>query len=346
MPTNAEKRKLLKAARERIRQRKVIIIPPKNDISLFQKQNCIERLPIPVFKMIQEYSGSEKDYRNLMNTNFSTFQPIKSETVRYSLLGPGMWTRMNRYNVDYKEASLLNIIKGVKDKSKQISLSFNCFQSAVTKYACLFKEIYKFHLVAPISNSRRFSEQLSFDIFNNIHHLTLERITGIHALPSDLRNVVKLELVNCEFIYSPEINPTKTLKELRIISLGYLNSPCSLDNISKVHIQCRSFAANTFELPKNCMNLELHRRHRVLLQPLDSRYDDNHLYEKLKCSGFSIENCISAFRILQRYPVIELENVSAEFPEFPVPHIREIHLHRFCLTSWNRGTITNLKQLI
>jgi hypothetical protein len=221
MPTNAEKRKSkkLKEARERIRQRKVIVIPPKNDISLFQKQNCIESLPIPVFKLIQEYSGSEMDYRNLMNTNLSTFQPIKSETVKYSLLGPGGWIRMNHYRIEYKEASLVNIIKGVKDKSKQISLSFwNVFQPTVIKYAHLFEGINKFHLVAADSCSCRFrfTEQLSFEIFNNIHYLILEKITGIRSLGSGLNHIAKLELLHCGFIDIPEINPTKTLKELKI----------------------------------------------------------------------------------------------------------------------------------
>jgi hypothetical protein len=349
MPTNAEKRKRkkLKEARERIRQRKVIIIPPKNDISLFQMQNCIESLPIPVFKIIQEYSESEMDYRNLMNTNLSTFQPIKSETVKYSLLGPGRWIRMNHYKTEYKEASLINIIKGVKDKSKQISLSFwKVFQPTVIKYAHLFEGIKKFHLVAADSHLCRFTEQLSLDIFSNIHYLILEKIIGIPSLGSGLKNVEKLELLRCGFIDIPEVNPTATLKELKIITAGHLNMPCSLDNISKIHLECKSFERNVVNFPKNCRNLELRCLARVEMRFSDSPFDDNLAYEKLKCSGFSLVNCPTIL-ILQRYPVIELENFydRTPFPQFPVLHVREIVLRRFSLASWNSQTIINLKHL-
>jgi hypothetical protein len=349
MPTNAEKRKLkqLKEARERIRQRKVIVIPPKNDISLFQKQNCIESLPIPVFKMIQGYSGSETDYRNLMNTNLSTFQPMKWETVRYSFLGPGMWTRMNQYTAEYKEASIVNIIQGVKDKSKQISVSFwNVRQHTVIKYAHLFEGLHKFHFGSP--NACRFTEQLSFDIFNNIHYLILERITGIPNLSSGLRNVVKLELLHCGFITISEINPTKTLKELKIITAGHLNIPCSLDNISKIQLDCESFGVNNdVAFPKNCRNLELACDAPVQMRCFDSGFDGNQPYEKLVCLGFCIENHLTAFTILQRYPVIKLENYhdTVPFPSFPVLHSTEISLYRFSLTLWNSQTITGLKEL-
>jgi hypothetical protein len=79
MMDNATKKKqTTKEYREKIRQRKIIHIPKRNDISLFQKQNCVEGLPIPIFQMIQEYC-KQKDYRNLVNTNLSTFQPINGK---------------------------------------------------------------------------------------------------------------------------------------------------------------------------------------------------------------------------------------------------------------------------
>eukprot|EP01040_Poterioochromonas_malhamensis_P013280 gene13280-14587_t len=65
-----------------------IIIPAKSDLSPFQKSGrSIEGLPTSIFCIIQTFL-SETDYRGLMNSNLATFQPIKFETVRYSLLGP------------------------------------------------------------------------------------------------------------------------------------------------------------------------------------------------------------------------------------------------------------------
>jgi hypothetical protein len=92
------------------RLRKVIEIPPKNDTSLFQKQGCIESLPTVILQFVQDYS-EEKDYRNLMNTNSSTFQQIKSETVKYSLVGPKGWDRMNPYKFGDKAIQLRQLLR-------------------------------------------------------------------------------------------------------------------------------------------------------------------------------------------------------------------------------------------
>jgi hypothetical protein len=46
-----------------------------------------------------------------MNSNLVTFQSIKSETVKYTLIGPMNWTDVVPSRISYKEASLLNIIK-------------------------------------------------------------------------------------------------------------------------------------------------------------------------------------------------------------------------------------------
>jgi hypothetical protein len=104
-------------------RRELIEIPVKNDISFVQKQHCIEAIPSAIFQIILEYS-TEKDYRNLVNSNLATFQAIKSETVKYCLIGPMKWLDIFPSRITYKEASFLNIINNVKDKSKQISMSF------------------------------------------------------------------------------------------------------------------------------------------------------------------------------------------------------------------------------
>jgi hypothetical protein len=72
----------------KLNAKNILPIPPKYDTSLFQKRgDCIEGMPIPIFQIIQEFLN-EQDYRNLMNSNLSTFQPVKYETVHYTVVGP------------------------------------------------------------------------------------------------------------------------------------------------------------------------------------------------------------------------------------------------------------------
>lgn len=88
------------------RERKFpILIPAKNDLTPFQKSgSSIEGLPTSIFRIIQTFL-SETDYRGLMNCNLATFQPIKFETVRYSLLGPEFWEASDSYQHIDKESS-------------------------------------------------------------------------------------------------------------------------------------------------------------------------------------------------------------------------------------------------
>jgi hypothetical protein len=122
--------------------------------------------------------------------------------------------------------------------------------------------------------------------------------------------------------------------------------PCSLDNISKIHLECKSFEKNFVDFPKNCRNLELRCLAQIELRFSDSAFDDNLGYEKLKCSGFSIVNC-PPLSTLQRYSEIELENFHyrTPFPPFPVLQVRAVLLRRFSLAAWNSQTTINLKQL-
>jgi hypothetical protein len=240
--------------RKKLQHRKVIEIPPKNDISLFQKQRCIESLPTPIFQLIQDYSKG-KDYRNLMNTNLSTFQPVKSETVKYSLIGPKLWNRVNC--LGDKEARLLQIIRSVKDKSKQISISISQVkQLTLLKYVHLFEGIHTFHYNGcEWGRTASFDQSFSFDIFNNIHHLLLEDLHGISTIKSAPRHIVKLELIDCGFSRFEDLNPTNTLKELKIRSNKDLEVICFLDGISKLQIQ----STRNIELlfPRNCIDFEL-----------------------------------------------------------------------------------------
>jgi hypothetical protein len=135
------------------RQVATFTIPPKYDTSLFQRKgDCIEGMPIPIFQIIQEFLN-EQDYRDLMNSNLSTFQPIKYETVHYTLVGPERWINFEFCAEEYKEATVLQIISSVKDKSKQIAMRFKAVAKPwLLKYAHLFDGIGKFTVAEPLSH--------------------------------------------------------------------------------------------------------------------------------------------------------------------------------------------------
>jgi hypothetical protein len=128
----------------KLKAKQVIAIPPKYDTSLFQKKgDCIEGMPIPIFQIIQKFFN-EQDYLDLMNSNLSTFQPIKYETVHYSLVGTERWIDFDFCADEHKEATVVQIINSVKDKSKQISMRIKgVTQSTLLKYAHLFEGIGK-----------------------------------------------------------------------------------------------------------------------------------------------------------------------------------------------------------
>jgi hypothetical protein len=197
-----------------------------------QKQGCLEALPVVLFQIIQEYS-TETNYRNLMNANLSTFQCIKRETVRYSLLDrPKKWAQFH----PYQELIFTLIIKSVKDKSKQISMAFSDVQhSTALKYAHLFKAISKLSL----SYSRAADQRLScfrFNMFDNIYHLVLQNIHGIPVLRSAPKNIVKLELIHCGFTRIEEPNPSKSLSSFKISLNNDLDILGSLDAVRQVDI--------------------------------------------------------------------------------------------------------------
>jgi hypothetical protein len=247
-----------KEYRKRIQQRKVIQIPKRNDISLFQKQNCVEGIPLPIFQMIQEYCN-EKDYRNLVNTNLSTFQPIKWETVKYSLIGPVKWEKIvSPYKMNQREERLLNIINNnVKDKSQQISMSFwNVKSPTLRKYSHLFQGIYKLHFTGnDLYTSFR---SVSLDIFIDIRILTLERYFGPSMLNVDWKYLAKLELIECGFSSIEHLNSTQTLKVLKIEdNASDLSIICSLDNVARLEISSRVLHSLKMVFPKNCRDFEL-----------------------------------------------------------------------------------------
>jgi hypothetical protein len=149
-------------------------IPPKYDTSIFQKKgDCIEGMPIPIFQIIQQYLD-EQDYRDLVNSNLSTFQPIKYETVHYSLLGPDRWFEIDFCADENKEASVRQIINSVKDKSKQIPFRVKSVtQPVFLQYAHLFEGIGKLTLELVT-----FKKDFPCAVFDKVRHLVLSDLEG------------------------------------------------------------------------------------------------------------------------------------------------------------------------
>jgi hypothetical protein len=350
----ANKKQKTKEYRDKIRHRKVIQIPKRNDVSLFQKVNCVEGLPIPIFQIIQEYCN-EKDYRNLVNTNLSTFQPIKWETVKYSLIGPTKWDKMSPYKINQREERLLNIINNnVKDKSNQISMSFwNVKPPTLTKYSYLFQGITKLHFTGgELCGS---FHAVSLDIFKDLRCLTLEKYHGDKVLNVDWERLVRLELVECDFSVIENLNSTQTLKHLKIENpSGSVRILCSLDNVEHIEITSRFWDFLEMQFPKNCRDFELRFDSAKLKYNKDCdevtvrTSDGNQSYERLVISCSFLEFDPRLVEQWALYSVVEVKSSCREgqFPSFPIPRGENISLTSFNLSSWNGNVLRNLKELV
>jgi hypothetical protein len=341
-----------KKSRKEVQSRKVIQIPKRNDISLFQKQNCVEGLPVPIFQMIQEYC-KEKDYRNLMNTNLSTFQPIKWETVKYSLIGPTKWDKMSPYKINQREERLLNIMNNhVKDKSKQISISFwNVKSPTLSKYSYLFQGIYQLHVTGSESSSSFAS--VSLDIFKSLRCLCLEKYYGVQLLDVDWLHLVKLSLVECGFSVIQNLNSSQTLKELKIENnYGSLKILCSLDNVDRIEISSPGYSSGSLVFPTKCRNFHINLqcvelKYREVNDAEQSREDNHLFYEKLViCSAYLVfdPRLVDYWKL---YSSIEVNcpHMKNGFPSFSVSCSEKISLTGFSLSSWNGSALLNLKEL-
>jgi hypothetical protein len=244
------------------------------------------------------------------------------------------------YLITYKEASLLNIIKNVKDKSKQISLSFSGVnQKHLYKYTWLYQGIHKFrlHCTSPLRKSS------SLDTLHNIYHLILENIEGISVLKSGFPNVVQLELINCSFILLSELNPTGSLKEFKLIPPSYVKITASLDNIPKIKIYSNSDVGFTF--PRNCADLEL--RVRILRFQRGFCFDSKFPHERLSITS-RLHLDEKELEELNCYRAVKLHNRALEDSaplQFPIFHGEELDLVRFSFSKWDQRTFSKLKIL-
>jgi hypothetical protein len=325
--------------------RAVLTIPPRNDTSLFQKRgNCIEGLPLSIFQVIQEYSDPA-DYRSLVNSNLSTFQPIKYETINYVLTGPEGWNGVDSCAVEKKEAYLMNIINSVKDKSKQISVRFReVNHETIRQYSHLFEGI---HSLSIKCRKLRKADKVDFplELMKNMDDIQLVDVVGIPVLKRGFDNVMKLNIMNVDVQRIEEINSMKTLKVLAVNSCEKLNSISGCDDIPVISI-IRCLRLTKISLPKNCQEF------RCLHGLLPSLQGDLQIFgrslQKLYLRGvFDIK--IINFSFCQNISVVSLQNdgLFLDFipPFFPVFHGEYLFLSGFNLSSWNGQILENAKKI-
>jgi hypothetical protein len=181
-----------------------------------------------IFQLIQQYVRKKKEYLMLMSCRKKVFSSVKFETVNYSLL-------IN----DTAEEVLRRVLNSVKDKSKQISVTFfDMGQSEIKKFVELCD------CIADLSvdgRSQRKSivafDSFPFKVFNNILHLTLIGVSGMRDVNLYLEKTAKLVLESC--LDLGEItawNAKNVLQELVIRDCSSLKILPPLENISEVSI--------------------------------------------------------------------------------------------------------------
>jgi hypothetical protein len=294
-------------------------------------------MPIPIFQFIQKFLN-EQDYLDLMNSNLSTFQPIKYETVHYTLVGPERWVYFDFCAEEHKEATVLQIISGVRDKSKQIAMRFMyASQTLLLQYAHLFEGIRRVQVDEAI-----IEKDFPFVIFNKIRHLKLSCFGEdvIHQKSQanfDLENLEELELDNCSFGKIVAWNSSKSLKKVIISSCRPFSSIPPLDDIPVVSITSTP-SLTRFQSKGNhekftCVGFLDKSTLQLMNQPS--------FYKKLQNLKLWCTFTFPDISFCQNIPVIELHNTSQVYRnEFyaalPILHGRELKLQHFSLSSWNR----------
>jgi hypothetical protein len=321
--------------------KKVVSIPLKHDTSLFQKKgDCIEGMPVPIFQIIQEFLN-EQDYRDLMNTNLSTFQPIKYVTVHYTLVGPERWIDFDFCADGNKEAKLLQIINSVKDKAKQIEMrTKDASQPLILQFRHLFEGIAKLTV-----EKTQFTKNFPLTIFNNIRHLKLSS-TGVGLIQTnfDLGNLETLELLHCGMEEIVAWNSSHSLKTLILLGCFKLKFIPPLDNIEDVYLHGATKLTH-FQSSGN------HKKFTFTGRTLDEAtlriMNQPSFYESLQNLRLGYHFTPSDFSFCQNIPVIDLNNTSRNsrndcYPRLPILYGKEIKLNYFSLSSWNGQVFSNI----
>jgi hypothetical protein len=127
----------------------------------------------------------------------------------------------------------------VKDKSKQISVSFsNSSQSSIVACLHLFAKIHKIAISCrPVYLFVRWPDDFPMKYLSNLTHVILKDISLPQLQFKGLPKVQKLELLGYDFASFETVNPTNSLTFLRIHQFHFSGLlPSSVENISTVEI--------------------------------------------------------------------------------------------------------------
>jgi hypothetical protein len=313
---------------------KMVVIPARNDISLVQKRgNCIEGLPTALFQIIQDHL-SKYDYCQLMNTNLSTFQPIKYETVHYTIL-------INKSDLcdAYNETVALQMVAGVKDKCKQIAVRLSDVdEKLVRKYSKFYDGVASVHL-------KRFSfgSNMNFQMFYSLTELKLTEIKITSEIDINLENLALLVIYQCSFRGVSSWNKNNKLKAVEIRDCQFLEFLPPLNNLDRVVIKScfqlhelqTTGGHKAFTFIGCEVSISLFQQ---MIQPS--------FYAKMKRLKLSCRfpDQVHDFSVWQNIPVVELNAAHAVRHTFPVFYGVELRLVNFKLPAWNEcNELPNLK---
>ena len=329
-----------------LESKRFIVIPPKHDITPFQRNtSSIEGLPGIIFPIIQSFL-SESEYCSLMNVNLSTFQPIKYETVRYSLIGPERWFCIDSLKDERKEEFVVQLMNSVKDKSKQIGLSMiDVKQPFILKNAYLFQGIYK--LVIQGHSSSNFKANFDFTLFHHLQHLVLQQFEGIKSISCGFGDVQILELSQWRNLRElTNLNPQKKLKELKITHCPLLEKILSLDDIPTIYLDCAYFAdflptkihQNIFWVTNRELPLKSLQQFQTIYHQLHNNFNSFPILQRLHLFG-RLPYSFRDFEFAQSIPVVSITNgqfiEEKNYPFFPLFQGKELTLARFNLSAWS-----------
>eukprot|EP01040_Poterioochromonas_malhamensis_P005943 gene5943-6390_t len=323
------------------------VIPPKYDTSLTQKAgNCIEGLPAAIFQFIQTFL-SEKDYRQLMNSNLRTFQSIKYETIQYTIIGPERWYEIESIHDEKKEEFFQQfILNNVKNKSKQINfiMKQKILPKTILQYQKYFENIYSLTIIA-VENIT-FPKKFDFNIFNNICNITLKHFHGINKIMEGFVNVVQLELESFPSLESiSNINLSKTLKTLSIRKCNYLtNINIPLQDIPIVVIDC--FEMNKLDDLGGQKHLTFSSSREIARSTLQA------LSGLIATSLESITlNCrfpfnYNDFHVFQNLSKVNINNIQGKpNHSFPIFNGTNLSIANFDISAWNQASLNTFKNL-
>ena len=327
-----------------VQDKKYITIPKRNNNSLFQKTSkCIEGVPLEVFMIIQKYL-SEKDYRNLMNTNLSTFQSIKFETVRYTIISCSKWDEVHSCGEKNKREYVKELIYSVKDKSTQISMKFTGVnQQEILAYQDLFSRIREVYVEGMWKNSKLpFTEQMDFTIFNGISAVKLVRFDGVKRITKGLENIDHLELISSLTLC--EVKKFDNLKSFKVAFCAVLKE-VTIENIENVSIN--ENAINSIKSIGSPKHLEI----RSCSLEFSSFIENNPEIFK-NCQSFLIRAILPAlelnvFDCIKMIPKVELLHIS--YPEAlcmaPIFLGKQLKLQGFDLSPWLHQRLPHIESL-